>query len=95
MTEAMARAATVDTPARTWAGPTVRLLSCVFLAAVVVQVFLAGAFVFGATDPGPHRELGFVLPLLPLIMVIVAAVGRLPVRVTGLTAILLALTVLQ
>lgn len=49
-----------------------------FLAGLVVQVFLAGIGMF-STDPrdfGTHVQLGWILHLVPVLILIAAAVGR-------------------
>ena len=66
-----------------------------FVVAIVIQVFLAGAGLFKLTDFTPHGYLGWLLPLAPLVLIIlgfVAGVGR---RTLLLTTGLLVLTSLQ
>jgi hypothetical protein len=54
-------------------------LAVVFLLAVVVQVFLAGAGIFASASwLSSHGILGHVLPVIPLLMVILGLVGKLP-----------------
>jgi hypothetical protein len=53
------------------------LLASVFVAGVVAQVFFAGMGAFGA-DWSWHASFVHLLELLPLLMVPVAFVGRLP-----------------
>jgi hypothetical protein len=49
----------------------------IYLAAIVVQVFLAGVGLFGAArDFEPHRSLGWILHLGPVLLLIVAFVAR-------------------
>jgi uncharacterized protein DUF6220 len=70
-------------------------LAILYLVGVVVQFFLAGLGVFGASDYGAHRALGFILGAGSLVMLVVAVAGRLP-RVTFLlTVLLVGLNVLQ
>jgi hypothetical protein len=53
----------------------------IYLAAIVVQVFLAGVGLFGAThDFEPHRNLGWILHLGPVLLLVVAAVARVGAR---------------
>ncbi len=68
-----------------------------FVACVVVQVFLAGLGVFGlpAGDFSAHRDWGFTFGYLSLIMLVLALVGRFPRRIVGLTALLFVLFTLQ
>jgi hypothetical protein len=70
-------------------------LAVLFLLGVVIQVFLAGLFVFGGTSIDTHRVLGFILMGVALLMLVLAAVGRLPRGTALLTVLLLALSVLQ
>jgi Family of unknown function (DUF6220) len=52
-------------------------LSWIYLVAIVAQVFLAGIGLFGAArDFEPHRNLGWILHLGPVLLILVAAVGR-------------------
>lgn len=49
----------------------------VYLAAIVVQVFLAGIGIFGVEqDFEAHRSLGWILHLGPVLLLIVAAIAR-------------------
>jgi Family of unknown function (DUF6220) len=70
-------------------------LAVLFLLGVFVQVFLAGLTVFGGTSIDSHRVLGFALTVGALLMLVVAAVGRLPRPTILLTILLLGLAVLQ
>jgi Family of unknown function (DUF6220) len=70
-------------------------LAVLFLLGVFVQVFLAGLTVFGGTSIESHRVLGFALMGGALLMLVVAAVGRLPRPTILLTVLLLGLAVLQ
>src|SRR5262245_4026410 len=68
----------------------------IILAAVIVQFFLAGLGVFGG--PGgfeAHATLGYSLPLVMLIGLLLAFAARLPWRTIGLTALLPVLALLQ
>jgi uncharacterized protein DUF6220 len=70
-------------------------LTVLFLVGVVVQFFLAGLYVFGSTSIESHRVLGFILAAAPLLLIVLALVGRLPRRTVLLTVLLLGLSVLQ
>ena len=62
----------------------------------IVQVFLAGLGVFD--DPSAfitHRDFGYMLSLLPIVMAVLALVGGLPRRFAGLSALLFVLFILQ
>jgi hypothetical protein len=72
----------------------------VFLAAGVVQIFLAGVGVFGldgasladATSFGPHRTWGFVMSGVALAVLVLAVVARAGVQAIVLAAVILLLT---
>ena len=67
-----------------------------FLACVVVQVFLAGLGVFaGAQNFALHRDFGYLFGLLTLVLLFLALGGRLGRRWVGLSALLLVLFALQ
>lgn len=79
---------------------TVRLsfsgVAWLFLACVVVQVFLAGLGVFaGAQNFNLHREFGYLFGWLTLVLLLLAIGGRLGRRWIGLSALLLVLFALQ
>lgn len=67
-------------------------LVTLLLAALFVQVFLAGAGVFGATSLAPHGILGTLLVPVSLVVLILAALARAQVK---LSAALFGLTVVQ
>ncbi len=53
----------------------------IYLAAILVQVFLAGIGMFDAAkDFEPHRSLGWILHLGPVLLLIVAAIARVGAR---------------
>jgi Family of unknown function (DUF6220) len=70
--------------------------SWLLVAGLIVQVFLAGLGVFASpTTFATHRNLGYTLELLPLVMVVAglaAGVGR---RLVGLAALMFGLFLLQ
>lgn len=71
-------------------------LAVVFLLGVVVQVFLAGAGIFASASwLGSHGIFGHVLPVIPLFMVILGLVGRLPRTINWLTVLLFVLVYIQ
>ncbi|BCJ74020.1 hypothetical protein CS0771_35640 [Catellatospora sp. IY07-71] len=70
-------------------------LAALLMLAVVAEFYFAAA---GAAEPGlyrPHHVLGYVIFLLPLVMALVAALGRLPRRLVGLALLVVGLTSLQ
>jgi hypothetical protein len=70
-------------------------LARLVLAGLVVEVYLAGAALFGVTTFQPHRALGVALALGILLLLVLALVARPGRRVVGLAALLAALTVVQ
>jgi uncharacterized protein DUF6220 len=68
----------------------------IYLAAILVQVFLAGIGLFGAAkDFEPHVGLGWILHLVPVLLLIVAAVGRVGSGLLWWTAALLLVQFIQ
>jgi heme A synthase len=62
----------------------------------IVQVFLAGLGVFDDSSAFmTHRDVGYMLSLLPIVMAVLALVGGLPRRFAGLSALLFVLFILQ
>ena len=72
-------------------------LAWLFAASIVIQVFLAGLAIFGATrDFGLHIDFGYtVVGLLALAVLLSAVIGGLPRRTIGLSLLLLVLYVVQ
>lgn len=70
-------------------------LSWLFVAAVIVQVFLAGVGLFGAGSLDLHREFGYNLPLVPLLMLPVAWPAHVGRRTGWLTVALFVLAAVQ
>jgi hypothetical protein len=68
-----------------------------FVGAVVIQVFLAGLAIFGATEGfGLHVEFGYtVIGLLSLGVLLTAVAGGLPRQAIGMSLLLLVLYVVQ
>jgi uncharacterized protein DUF6220 len=76
-----------------------RVLASLLLVVVLAEFFFAASGAFGA-GPGrdsyrPHHALGYVIFLLPLVMAIVAALGRLPRRLVWLAVSVAGLTGVQ
>jgi hypothetical protein len=72
------------------------VISGIFAAGVVIQIFLAGLGVFD--DPRSfltHRDFGYLLGMLTLVVLVAALVARQSRRVIGLSALLLVLFALQ
>jgi hypothetical protein len=74
-------------------------LAALLALVIVIQFFLAASGAF-STAPNeesfrPHRALGYVIFLLPVVMTIVAALARMPGRLIGTAALIAGLTVVQ
>jgi hypothetical protein len=72
-----------------------RGLAWLTLAVLVLQVYLAGSGIFGATSFEPHRTVGYLLVLLVLLLLLMALVARSSRRVLGLSALLVTLAIVQ
>ena len=72
------------------------VLAWLFLAAVAVQFLLAGLGILGGEGLEAHRQWGFTaLHLIPILMLIVAIVGRMGWTTIGLTIGVFVLVFLQ
>lgn len=81
-----------------WARIGFALLAWLFVALVVVQVYLAGAAVEqlgGTKDFSTHQAMGFVLMIIALVQLVLSFAGRLPARMIGANAVVLALVIVQ
>jgi hypothetical protein len=65
-----------------------------FLGLIAIQVFLAGIGLFGAGTMAGHRDFGYLLSVLPVLLVIAAAVARAR-QLVWLSGALLVLTFVQ
>jgi len=82
--------------ARPGAYTALAVVASIFVACLVVQVFLAGLGVFDSPSAFiTHTTWGYVIEWLTLVMLLIAAFGRLGRRLIGLTALTLVLMVLQ
>jgi hypothetical protein len=81
---------------RSYARLALPAVAAMFVACVVIQVFLAGLGVFESPAAFiTHREFGYLFGWLTLVMLVLALVGRLPRRITGSVVLLLVLFALQ
>lgn len=72
------------------------VIAWLLVAGLVVQVFLAGLGVFaGASNFATHRDTGYMLEILPFLLAIAAAVGRLGWRQIVLAAVIFGLFLVQ
>jgi hypothetical protein len=69
--------------------------SWVFLGAVLVQVFLAGAGLFKLTDFTLHAGFGWLLSAMPILLAVLAFLARVDRRTTPLTVALLVIALIQ
>jgi hypothetical protein len=65
------------------------------VAALVVQVWLAGRGIFDTTGFEPHRDLGFTLGLAPIVLLVLGLLGGMGRRVALLGLGILVLIILQ
>lgn len=78
-----------------WARPAYRWLIWLFLLGLGIEFFLAGLGVLGGESIDPHEGLGNLLVVVCLVLVILAAIGRLERPIMLMTVVLLFLTALQ
>lgn len=72
------------------------VIACLLVAGLAVQIFLAGMGVFaGRSNFATHRDFGYLLELLPVLLVVAAAVGRLGRRQIVTPAVIFGLFILQ
>jgi hypothetical protein len=72
------------------------VVAWIFIACLVVQVFLAGMGVFvGADNFATHRDFGYLFGLLTLVLVPLAIIGRLGRRQIWMSVLVLGLFVMQ
>jgi Family of unknown function (DUF6220) len=82
--------------ARSGAYTALAVVAWLFAACILVQVFLAGMGVFDGPERfEAHRNFGYLFGWLTLVMVVIAAGGRLGRRLVGLTLLALVQFALQ
>ena len=79
----------------TWARPVHQWLVWLFLLGVGVQFFLAGLGVIGGESIDPHKMLGSLLQLLAVLMLVSAALAKMPRPVIIMSVVLVVLMLLQ
>jgi Family of unknown function (DUF6220) len=76
-----------------------RALASLLMLAVVVQFFLAGTGAFDSAPKDesfqPHRALGYGILLFAVVLALIAAVARMPVRLVGMTGLVAGLVLVQ
>ena len=70
-------------------------LARIFLAGLLLQLYLAGAPMFGAASFEPHRMLGSALTILAILFPVLALMGRLGRQRIGLSMLLVFLIIVQ
>ena len=81
---------------RSIARPAHLVVAWLLVAGVVVQIFLAGLGVFRGPEAfANHRDFGFMLELLPLVLLLLGLVARLGRRAALLAASIFGLFILQ
>jgi hypothetical protein len=70
-------------------------LAWLFLAGLLLQLYLAGAPMFGVTSFQPHQTLGSALMVLAIVFPVLALVGRLGRQRIGLSILLVILIIVQ
>ena len=78
-----------------WARIGYSLVAWLFAVAAIIQIYLAGQGVFAAGGFELHRNVGYGVGLLALILLVLAFAARMPLRVIGATALLFGLMILQ
>ena len=72
------------------------VVAWIFAACVVVQIYLAGLGVFDRPEAFlTHRDFGYLFGILTLVLIVLAAAGRVPRRILGASILLLVLFALQ
>jgi uncharacterized protein DUF6220 len=81
---------------RSYARAAQHWVAWLFVACVIVQVFLAGLGVFdNPTQFITHRDFGYLFGWLVFVLLALAIAGRMGRRVIGLSALLIVLFILQ
>jgi hypothetical protein len=74
---------------RTGARTALAILAGVFAVLLLIQVFLAGLGVFDGPERfATHRDFGYGISLLIIVMIVLSIVGRGPARLIGLSVLL-------
>ena len=71
------------------------IVSAIFAALLVVQVYLAGVGVFGTAGFAMHRDFGYLLSLFILLELLLAVVGRTGKVIIGLVLVSFVQIILQ
>jgi len=78
-----------------WARIGYSLVAWLFAIAAVIQVYLAGQGVFATHSFELHRNVGYAIGILGLILLVLSFAAKMPLRVIGATALLFVLMIVQ
>ena len=78
-----------------WARIGYSLVAWLFAIAAVIQVYLAGQGVFATGSFELHRNVGYAIGILGLILLVLSFAAKMPLRVIGATALLFVLMIVQ
>jgi hypothetical protein len=78
-----------------YARPALAGLGWLFVALVIVQVFWAGSALFAGGDFALHRDFGYMVSLVPLLILVAALPARAGRRMLGLAGLLFVVTLVQ
>jgi hypothetical protein len=78
-----------------WARIAYSLVAWLFAVAAIIQVYLAGLGVFTLGGFEQHRNVGYGIGILGLILLVLAFAAKMPMRVIGATALLFVLMIVQ
>jgi hypothetical protein len=78
-----------------WARLGYSLVAWLLAIAAVIQIYLAGQGVFATGSYEQHRNVGYGIGVLGLILLVLAFAAKMPMRVIGATALLFVLMILQ
>jgi Family of unknown function (DUF6220) len=79
-----------------WSRSAYVAVAVLFVIATVIQVFLGGLAVMSGRDIDAHRLFGYVvMHLLPILMIVLAFMGKMNRAVIGMSVALLVLVILQ
>ena len=78
-----------------WSRVAFNVLAWLFAASVGFQVYLAGLAVFAGEGFASHRDFGYAIALLPLVMLVLALLARAGRAVIGAILLIFVLFILQ
>jgi hypothetical protein len=87
-----AKTTNIESVSIRWSRIAVVALAWLFTAGLVLEIFLIGLSLFQSADYlDDHKKLGSWLGLIPIMLMLVALIGRLPTRLITMSALLLVL----